>query len=219
MEIEICWNFKLEIHELGSMRQLWDFLKQLLYLAPKLIRTFLNHFKMKPSIFLCLFIGLVAFNKSEIDHAKVLPNQIAYIVNGGELNLATPEKASISAGANMSRIAFKGTECPRKFKVGDKIEFYAREVKTAQFFTFSIVKLEVNEKKRFASYNSLNGNTIKSFPTKSSSIGHPGVFHIALNEPLSPGHYAAVFKSVTKSGNFMISNGYRNNPISFEVLE
>lgn len=173
---------------------------------------------MKSSILIFISAILVSFTSSEVDYSKVLPNQIAYTVNDGELILAPTEEASFSAGENTSKIAFKG-EVVRKFKASDKVVFYAGKVKKAQVFTFDIVKLNLDGNKRSANYNSLSGKKISTVATKSSEVGHPGVFEVTLNEPLAVGHYAAVFSRVGGSGNFLIFNDYKNNPISFEVVE
>lgn len=172
-------------------------------------------------LLLLIAIPLVSFVSSDTDYTVMPNNSIAVIADGGELQLLETMKARFSSGSNLSKLSFKGTETDVQFKKGTPLVFFARGGTNKEPMTFSIVKLEVDEKKRFAAYNSITGKEIETAPCFVKGIDLKNqIYRVTPNAELEVGVYALIFKSVT-GGNFRMTMGPRllTNPTVIEITE
>ena len=173
------------------------------------------------ALILLLAIPLISFIPSDIDYSIMPNNSIAVIADGGELQLLETVKSRFSSGSNISKLSFKGTETDVQFKKGTPLVFYTKGGTNREPMTFSIVKLEVDEKKRFASYNSISGKKIKTAPCYVKPLDVKNqIYRVTPNEELEVGVYALIFKTVI-SGNFKMTMGARllTNPTVIEITE
>lgn len=172
--------------------------------------------------FLLLLLPLASFVSSDMDYSIMPENSIAIVVdNAEELQLLEVDKARFSSGENLSKLSFKGIETSTKIKKGTPLKIFTRGGSLGQSMTFSIVKLEVDEKKRFAAYNSISGKKIKTFPYQMKQIDAKNqIYSLTPNSELEVGVYALIFKNVA-SGNFTMTGGVRlrTNPSVIEIVE
>ena len=174
-------------------------------------------------LFLILAIPLISFVSSDIDYSVIEENSIAVMVNG-ELKLQVLEtvKPGFTAGKNASKLSFKGTETAVQYKKGTPLVFFTRGNSDSAPMTFSIIKLDVGEKKRTAVYNSTTGKNLETIPYKLELIDtKKKIYRVTPNANLEVGVYGLVFKRVYK-GNFKITVGgarLRINPTVIEIVE
>ncbi|PHR23216.1 MAG: hypothetical protein COA38_17220 [Fluviicola sp.] len=173
-------------------------------------------------LLLILAIPLISFVSYDIDYTVMPANSIAVIANGStELQLLETVKAKFSSGSNLSKLSFKGTETSVQFKKGTPLVFFTRGGTNREPMTFAIVKLEVGEKKRTATYNSITGKEIETAPCYVKPLDVKNqIYRVTSNSELEVGVYALIFKSVSL-GNFRMTMGarLRANPTVIEIVE
>ena len=174
-------------------------------------------------LFLILTIPLISFVSGDIDYSVIEENSIAVMVNADPaLQVLETVRPGFTAGKNASKLSFKGTTTDVQFKKGTPLVFFTRGNSDSAPMTFSIVKLEVDEKKRTAIYNSESGKNIESIPFSLEQVDtKKKIYRVTPNADLEVGVYGLVFKRIYK-GNFKITVGgarLRLNPTVIEITE
>ncbi len=184
---------------------------------------------MKKLLFAAIILtALISFgqtNNTNLDFSSMPQNSMAILLEGDEkLQLLKTEKAWFAAGENLSKISIKGSETDLKIPKGKSFTIYTKGISKSEGMPFSIVKLNNNGKKRFASFNIVSGKKIASFPFTAKQINsNEMIYKITPNTALAVGEYCLIFKRVSK-GNFYIktisgAGRLKNNPCFIEVVE